>query len=84
MKTDKPVESWDMIRKARGGLESMNKPLLIGITGGTGSGKSTVSKEILKSIHENVITIEQDSYYKDQSHLSLRRELRLIMIILCI
>lgn len=29
----------------------MGKPLLIGITGGTGSGKSTVSKEILKSIH---------------------------------
>lgn len=49
----------------------MNKPLLIGITGGTGSGKSTVSREILKSIHEkNVVTIEQDSYYKNQKHLS--------------
>jgi uridine kinase len=49
----------------------MNKPLLIGITGGTGSGKSTVSKKILKSIHEkNVAIIEQDSYYKNQSHLS--------------
>lgn len=49
----------------------MDKPLLIGITGGTGSGKSTVSREILKSIHKkNVAIIEQDSYYKDQSHLS--------------
>lgn len=49
----------------------MNKPLLIGITGGTGSGKSTVSREILKSIHEkDVVTIEQDSYYKNQTHLS--------------
>ena len=55
----------------------MNKPLLIGITGGTGSGKSTVSREILKFIHEkNVITIEQDSYYKDQSHLSFEERVK--------
>ena len=55
----------------------MNKPLLIGITGGTGSGKSTVSKEILKSIHEkNVVTIEQDSYYKNQSHLSFEERVK--------
>ncbi|MCF6465650.1 uridine kinase [Clostridium sp. Cult2] len=55
----------------------MNKQLLIGITGGTGSGKSTVSKEILKSIHrKNVVIIEQDSYYKDQSHLSFNERIK--------
>lgn len=55
----------------------MGKPLLIGITGGTGSGKSTVSKEILKSIHEkNVITIEQDSYYKKQTHLPFNERVK--------
>ncbi|QQY80836.1 uridine kinase [Keratinibaculum paraultunense] len=55
----------------------MKKPLLIGITGGTGSGKSTVSTEILKSIHEkNVAIIEQDSYYKDQSHLSFEERVK--------
>ncbi|RKD34602.1 uridine kinase [Thermohalobacter berrensis] len=49
----------------------MNKPILIGITGGTGSGKSTVAKEIFKSLPEkNIVIIEQDSYYKEQSHLS--------------
>lgn len=49
----------------------MNRPILIGITGGTGSGKSTVSREIFKSIEEtDIAIIEQDSYYKDQSHLS--------------
>ncbi len=49
----------------------MKKPILIGITGGTGSGKSTVSKEIFKSIEKtDIAIIEQDSYYKDQSHLS--------------
>lgn len=55
----------------------MKRPLLIGITGGTGSGKSTVSKEIFKSIHEKKIAIiEQDSYYKDQSHLSYEERIK--------
>ena len=54
----------------------MNKPILIGITGGTGSGKSTVSKEILKSIQDkNVAIIEQDSYYKNQSHLTFKERI---------
>lgn len=49
----------------------MKSPIIIGISGGTGSGKSTVTKEILKAItEENVAIIEQDSYYKDQSNLS--------------
>jgi uridine kinase len=47
-----------------------NKPLVVGIAGGTGSGKSTVARAILESIPErNVAIIEQDCYYKDQSHL---------------
>lgn len=55
----------------------MNKPILIGIAGGTGSGKSTVTKEIFKSIPEaNVAIIEQDSYYKDQSHLSFEERVK--------
>lgn len=55
----------------------MGKPILIGITGGTGSGKSTVSKEILKSIHEkNVAIVEQDSYYKNQSHLNFEERVK--------
>jgi len=55
----------------------VTKPILIGITGGTGSGKSTVSKEIFKSINETDITIiEQDSYYKDQSELSLDERIK--------
>jgi len=47
----------------------MNKPILIGIAGGTGSGKSTVAKAIHMSLPKNnIVVIEQDSYYKDQSH----------------
>lgn len=57
----------------------MNKyPILIGITGGTGSGKSTVAKEICKSLPEkNIAIIEQDSYYKDQSHLSFEERVKI-------
>lgn len=55
----------------------MKRPILIGITGGTGSGKSTVSKEIFKSIQEQkVVVIEQDSYYKDQSHLTFEERVK--------
>ncbi len=39
------------------------KPLVVGIAGGTGSGKSTVARAILESIPEkNVAIIEQDCY----------------------
>ena len=47
--------------------------LVIGIAGGSGSGKSTVVREIIKRVPstEQVVVIPQDSYYKDQSHLSM-------------
>ena len=50
----------------------MKRPIFIGITGGTGSGKSTIAKEIYRQFGEDCIAmIEQDSYYKDQRHLSM-------------
>ncbi len=55
----------------------MKKPIIIGITGGTGSGKSTVAKAIFKSFHENSIAmIMHDSYYRDQSHLTFEERTR--------
>ena len=44
--------------------------LIIGIAGGSGSGKTTVVKAITEQLRENVVVIPQDSYYKDSSHLS--------------
>lgn len=41
-------------------------PLVIGIAGGSGSGKTTVAQEILKRVGpERIAYLEQDSYYKD-------------------
>ena len=52
--------------------------LIIGIAGGTGSGKTTVVKEITKQLNvEEVVVIPQDSYYKDNSHLPLEERLEL-------
>jgi len=45
--------------------------LIIGIAGGSGSGKTTVAKQIVSKVHDKVAVISQDSYYKDQSHLPL-------------
>lgn len=45
--------------------------LIIGITGGTGCGKTTVVDHIVRELPENEVgIISQDSYYKDTSHLS--------------
>lgn len=46
--------------------------LIIGIAGGTGSGKTTVVRKIVESLPEgSVAVIPQDSYYNDQSELPL-------------
>lgn len=45
---------------------------IIGIAGGTGSGKTTVVRKIIESLpKDEVAIIPQDSYYRDNSHLPL-------------
>jgi len=45
--------------------------LIIGLAGGTGSGKTTVVQQIIEELPENeVCVISQDSYYNDTTHLS--------------
>jgi uridine kinase len=52
--------------------------LVIGIAGGTGSGKTTVVKRILDSLPVGeVVVIPQDSYYRDNSHLPLEERLEM-------
>lgn len=45
--------------------------LIIGIAGGTGSGKTTVARSVIDRLGTGKVTfISQDNYYKDHSHLS--------------
>jgi uridine kinase len=44
--------------------------MIIGIAGGTGSGKTTVVRKIVESLPSgSVAVVSQDSYYKDSSHM---------------
>ena len=50
---------------------SKHKPFVIGVAGGSGSGKSTVTREVLASIGPDMVAVVmQDDYYCDQTHLS--------------
>ena len=45
-------------------------PLVVGIAGGTGSGKTTVAHKLAASMPTGrCVTIEHDAYYRDQGHL---------------
>ncbi|GGH98082.1 MULTISPECIES: uridine kinase [Mammaliicoccus] len=55
----------------------MGKTTIIGIAGGSGSGKTSVTSEIMKNLDGySVALIEQDYYYKDQSHMSFEDRLK--------
>lgn len=50
----------------------MREPIIIGVTGGTGSGKTTVTRKIIEEFGDvSLAYIPQDAYYKDQSHLTM-------------
>lgn len=53
-----------------------NRPIVIGVTGGSGSGKTSVSRAIFNHFpNHSIMMLEQDSYYKDQSHLKFEERL---------
>ncbi|MHC5229513.1 uridine kinase [Enterococcus sp. LJL99] len=52
------------------------RPIVIGVTGGSGSGKTSVSRAIFNHFPEHsIMMLEQDSYYKDQSSLKFEERL---------
>src|SRR5215475_1840725 len=52
--------------------------MVIGISGGTGSGKTTVSRKIVEAVGaDKVLPLAQDAYYKDSSHLPLEQRVML-------
>ncbi|WP_411953513.1 uridine kinase [Alkalibacillus sp. S2W] len=53
-----------------------DKPIIIGVAGGTGSGKTTVTRSICDQFENtSILMLEQDSYYKDQSHIPFEERL---------
>ncbi|HEX2201818.1 MAG TPA: uridine kinase [Longimicrobium sp.] len=54
------------------------KPFLIGIAGGSGSGKTTVARRIYESLHlDSAVFLDYDAYYRELGHLPLE-ERRLV------
>lgn len=52
--------------------ENNKRPVNIGVTGGSGSGKTTVAKAIYDRLHGNsIMIINQDTYYNDQSDMTM-------------
>ena len=54
------------------------KPILIGIAGGSASGKSSIAQRLKReySLTNSVVIIRQDDYYKDQSHLTMEERVK--------
>jgi len=49
-----------------------NKPLVIGVAGGSGSGKTTVVRKIIESIGANdILLLQHDFYYRDLRHMPI-------------
>lgn len=57
-------------------IQSIDSMLIIGIAGGTGSGKTTVVRRLIESLpKDEVAVIPQDCYYKDNAHIPLEERL---------
>ena len=54
-------------------MSRLEKPVVIGITGGSGSGKTTIAQKIVAQIQEDehVLIMTQDSYYKDNTGIPM-------------
>ncbi|AUJ32293.1 MAG: uridine kinase [Liquorilactobacillus nagelii] len=60
-----------MVAKAR------KPPVIIGVTGGSGSGKTTVSQAVFNQLAgHSVLMLQEDSYYNDQAGLTMEQRLQ--------
>lgn len=55
----------------------MQEAIIIGIAGGTGSGKTTMINRIKKEFHNEITILSHDFYYKENSHLPLEEREKL-------
>ncbi|MCT2873507.1 uridine kinase [Fructilactobacillus fructivorans] len=53
-------------------VKKKERPVIIGVTGGSSSGKTTVSRAILhRLLGHSIAILQQDSYYKDQANMTM-------------
>ncbi len=52
----------------------MTRPILVGIAGGSGSGKTTVAEKIMRETAQPVVFLKQDSYYKNFDGLTIEEK----------
>lgn len=54
-------------------MTELKRPIVIGIAGGSGSGKTTIAHEVARLINDDdhIITLTQDSYYKDNTGIPM-------------
>jgi uridine kinase len=52
------------------------KPYIIGIAGGTGSGKTTIARKVVDHFKNSILHIPHDRYYNDQSHLEMAERVK--------
>ncbi len=53
-----------------------NRPLFIGLAGGSGSGKTTIADEVVDRLHGRVALLHHDAYYRNLAHLSFEERTR--------
>lgn len=60
-------------------MTTLEKPIVIGIAGGSGSGKTTIAHEIADQIHDHdrIMIMTQDSYYKDNTGVPMSERMKI-------
>ena len=60
-------------------MGKLEKPVIIGIAGGSGSGKTTIAHEIADNINDQdrIMIMTQDSYYKDNTGVSMEERMKI-------
>ncbi|TSO26684.1 uridine kinase [Lactobacillus sp. LL6] len=60
-------------------MTNLDKPVIIGITGGSGSGKTTIAHKIAEEFDDNdrITIITQDSYYKDNTGIPMEERMNI-------
>lgn len=60
-------------------MGKLEKPIIIGIAGGSGSGKTTIAHEIADNINDQdrIMIMTQDSYYKDNTGVSMEERMKI-------